>query len=459
MHLEFVVSIAPARHAALAVLRRVREREAFGPETLDAVLRAAGLNARDTALATRLTYGTLQTLGTLDEAIDRFADRPAQIEPSVRDALRLATYELLFMRTPARAAVHEGVDAVRSVRAQASGLANAILRRVAAQVDTFPWGDPETDDDALARATGHPRWLVDRWVAELGRERAIETLRADLEPAPLYLWANPFKASRVETMDVLISDGAEPVDDIPPGCIRVGQPHLAVRGRAVAEGFVLVTDAAAQLAPRACGSSPGGIVVDVAAGRGTKTALLQAACVEAGAPSRLYALDIHAFKAGVLTRRMRDLGVPDVIPVVGDATDLGSVADLPAAGSADSVLLDAPCSGLGSLRRRPEKRWRVSPEDVDRLAVLQAAMLESAASLVRVGGRVVYSTCTVSRRENHDVVEAFLERAAGSFRTADITPVVPEAWSDDITDEGWFQSTPRSGGPDGHFVAVLERVQ
>jgi 16S rRNA (cytosine967-C5)-methyltransferase len=453
------VSVSPARHAALAVLRRVREREAFGPDTLDAVLRAAGLSARDTALATRLTYGTLQTLGTLDEAIDRFAERPGQVEPSVRDALRLATYELLFMRTPARAAVHEGVDAVRAVRPQASGLANAVLRRVAAQADSFPWGDPQTDDDALARATAHPRWLVDRWIAELGRPRAVEALTADLEPAPLYLWANPFNGSIVETMDILTADGAEPEADVFPGCIRAGEPHFAVRGRAVAEGHALVTDAAAQLAPRACGSSPGGVVVDVAAGRGTKTAELQAACVAAGGPCDLYALDLHPFKTEVLTRRMHDLVVPNVTAIVGDATDLSTVAGLPPAGTADAVMLDVPCSGLGSLRRRPEKRWRVTPEDIERLAKLQSAMLAGSASLVRVGGRVVYSTCTVSRAENQDIVSAFLERAGGAFRTADMAAIVPEGWRGDITDEGWFQSTPRVGGPDGHFVAMLERVR
>jgi 16S rRNA (cytosine967-C5)-methyltransferase len=453
------VSVSPARRAALRVLHRVRERGAFGPETLDAVLRAAGLEPRDTALATRLTYGTLQTLGSLDEAIDRHADRPGDIEPSVRDALRLATYELLFMRTPPRAAVHEGVDAARFARPQAAGLANAVLRRVAAEADAFPWGDPATDDAALARATGHPRWLVDRWISELGRERASEMLFADLDPAPLYLWANTFKASIVEIMDALEADGASPHRTELPGCIRADDAQAAVRGRALADGLVLVTDAAAQLAPRVCAFKPGGVIVDVAAGRGTKTAELQGGCVGAGGLCDLYALDIHAFKAEVLTRRMRDLQVPGVTAVVGDATDAVCVQGLPTEGTADAVLLDAPCSGLGSLRRRPEKRWRVTPEDIDRLAVLQAAMLEASARLVAVGGRMVYSTCTVSRTENQDVVAAFLAKAGGRFRTADISEQVPEAWSRDITEEGWFQSIPRVGGPDGHFVAALERVE
>lgn len=453
------MSLAPARKAALACLRRVREREAFGAETLDAVLRAAGLSAGDTALATRIAYGALQTLGTLDEVIDRFLERPERVEPAVRDALRLATYELLYMRTPARAAVHEGVEAAKSVRPQAAGLANAVLRKVAAQAATFPWGDPDVDDEALARATGHPLWLTRMWIGELGRERAAEVLTADLEPAPLYLWANPFKGSPVEIMDMLATDGAEPVADVLPGSIKALRPQAAVRGRAVAEGYALITDAAAQVAPRAVAAAPGSLIVDVASGRGTKTAQIQAACVAAGTPCDLYALDLHAFKADVLARRMRELGVPGVTPLVGDATDLASVAGLPEAGTVDGVLLDAPCSGLGALRRRPEKRWRVVPEDLSRLAALQLALLTSVASLVRVGGRVVYSTCSVSRTENRDVVAAFLDASGGAFRAVGLQSAVPAQWNEFVTEEGYFQSLPHRDGPDGHFVAALERMR
>jgi 16S rRNA (cytosine967-C5)-methyltransferase len=456
--LERFMSIAPARRTALQVLHRVRERGSFGPETLDAVLRASGLSPRDTALATRLTYGVLQTLGTLDEAIDLFARVPSALEPGVRDALRLGAYEILFMRTPARAAVNEAVDAARRARPQAAGLANAILRRISDEAEAFPWGDPATDDQALARVTGHPRWLVDRWIDELGRERATEALYADLEPAPLYLWANAFKASPVEILDALEADGARPVADIPHGCIRADDASAAVRGDAVKGGLAIVTDAAAQLAARVLGAHPGETVVDVASGRGTKTAEIQAVSVACGGPCDLYALDIHPFKADVLRRRMTDLGVPRVSTLVGDATDIGSVEGVPAAGSVAAVLVDVPCSGLGSLRRRPEKRWRVTPEDIDRLALLQLSMLEQAATLVAVGGSVVYSTCTVSEAENTGVIGAFLAGAGGTFAVGDLTEAVPSEWRSDIGEQGYFQSTPRPGGPDGHFVALLTRV-
>ena len=132
---------------------------------------------------------------------------------------------------------------------------------------------------------------------------------------------------------------------------------------------------------------------------------------------------------------------------------------LPAPGSVDVVLLDAPCSGLGALRRRPEKRWRLTPEDGDRLAVIQGGMLRQAASLVRVGGRVVYPTCSVSRTENQDVVSTFLASAGETFVTAVLTDAVPSAWRDGIGENGWFQPVPRLGGPDGHFGAALTGVR
>ena len=451
------MSVAPARRAALTVLQRVRQRSAFGPETLDTVLRSLDLGAADSALATRLAYGTLESIGTLDEALDRFITRPERVEPAVRDALRLAAYELLFARTPPRAAVHEGVEAVKSLRAPAAGLANAILRRLAEAAHAFPWGDPEHDDAALARATAHPLWLVELWTRELGRARATAALQADMGAAPLYLWWNPFCGPRAEALRILQEDGADPSEQRPEGCFRAGRAHEAVVGRAVAEGRVLIVDAAAQLAAHVVGAHPGGTLVDVAAGRGTKTTQLQALNVQAGSAGRMVAVDIHAFKTGVLERRMVELGVPGVTALTGDALRLSTVAGLPAPSSTDAVLLDAPCTGLGALRRRPEKRWRVTGEDVARLAELQLALLRSSAALVRPGGRMVYSTCTVSRAENHEVAAAFLRLEEGMFHTADISDRVPVEWRGDIGAEGWFQSVPRADGPDGHFVAAFER--
>ncbi len=450
--------VSPARRAAFEVVRRVRERNAYSPEVLDQVLAGTALSPADAALATRLARGTLSAAGTLDEALDRFVARPSDLEPQVRDALRVAAYELLFARTPARAAVHQGVEAVRRLRPQAAGLANAVLRRLAEAAPAFPWGDPDADIEALARATAHPAWLVERLVAQRGAAAARVVLEADNEPAPLFLWHNPFAGTLDVALSRLAADGAKPVLGPLPGSVRALRPAAAVRGEAVASGLVLVTDAAAQLAALALAPRPASVILDAAAGRGTKTAEIQALAVEAGGPASVVAADVHAFKSELVSARMARLGVPGVTPVTADAIDERSLSAALPGGAADAVLVDAPCSGLGALRRHPEKRWRVRAADVARLTALQTAMLHGAARVVRPGGVVVYSTCSILREENDAIVESFLAAGGGkAFRIRSVAGIVPAVWGEFVTQEGFFQSMPAVDGPDGHFVAVLAR--
>ena len=211
----------------------------------------------------------------------------------------------------------------------------------------------------------------------------------------------------------LEADGAEPAPCPLPGCLLAGRAARGGQRRRRRErarardgrGGAVRADRARRRGPRR-------VVVDLAAGRGTKTAELQALAVARGGTARLVALDVHGFKADLLRERMATLGVPDVVALTGDACDLASVAGMPRFGDADAVLLDAPCSGLGTLRRHPEKRWRVTREHVSELAALQARMLAEASRLVRPGGVVVYSTCSVLREENEDVVAGVPRRRA-----------------------------------------------
>jgi 16S rRNA (cytosine967-C5)-methyltransferase len=208
----------------------------------------------------------------------------------------------------------------------------------------------------------------------------------------------------------------------------------------------------------ATGAHPGEIVVDATAGRGTKTAELQALSVAAGAPADLRALDLHAFKTKVLARRMADLGVPGVTVGVADASDPLGEPGVPQAGTAAAVLLDAPCTGLGTLRRHPEKRWRVTAADITEMAAIQRRLLSGLAPLVAPGGRLVYATCSLAREENDDVADAFLASEAGStFEPMDLGGLLPESWKAGVRESGRFQQVPAIGGPDGHFVAVFRR--
>jgi len=450
------VSVTPARRAALEVIATTREREGWSHDVLNSVLRRRDLSSRDAALATRLAYGTLQTVGILDEAIDRHVPRPSGVHPRVRDALRLSAYELLFGGGSAYSAVSECVEAVKSFAPHAASFANAVMRRIAEDAASFPWGDPATDDSALARATGHPLWLVRALLNQYPREVVSEVLRANNEPAPLYVAHNPFAGSHTALLKSLQADGAEPVETPVPGCVVCANAPAAVGGESLRSGLCVVADAAAQLVPRFAAVERPGTVVDIGAGRGTKTLLIQAAC---DGRARVLAVDVHEFKLHVLRERMETLGVPGVDTLNADATDPESLLAALGGPSADAVFVDAPCSGLGTLRRAPEKRWRLSPDDPARLAGLAARLLSSAGTLVRAGGVVVYSTCTVLAQENGDVVRGFLagERGAG-FGVRDVRDLIPDAWSAFRTHDGFFQSLPAVGGPDGHFAAVLTKA-
>lgn len=451
------VSASPARRAAREIVSAVRVRGAWAHETADGVLKRRTLPARDVPFATRLAYGTIAALGTLDEVIDAAATRPGDIEPKVRDALQVSAYELLFASTPARAAVSEGVELVRSITPRAAGLANAVLRKVAERVETFPWGDSQTDDDALARRFAHPQWIAQTAIDALGREAAAQMLAADNEPAPLYLAHNPFRGTLEEAMAQLESDGAGPEAAGLPGALRARVSSSGVRGRALAEGLVVASDLGAQMAVRICDPQPGSKVVEIGSGRGTKTLQLQAAALAAGGVADVLSIDLFEFKTALLSSRMTDLVVPGVRTETADATDREALL---AAGAADAdlVFVDAPCSGLGTLRRHPDKRWRMAPEEVESMAAIGASLLSTCAELVRAAGVVVYSTCTIASQENEDVIEGFLGGGLGSgFEIDSVARFVPPDLACFVTEQGFFRSWPTLDGPDGHFVARLVR--
>jgi len=437
---------------ALRVLGRIRRDDAFSGAVLSAELSRAHLAPEDLALATHLVNGVLAASGVLDEVIDSRV--MGSLEPRVRDALRLGTYEVLFGRAPDYAVVDQTVEAVRVVRPRAAGLANAVMRKVAGRAAEFPWGDPEIDRAALARATAHPRWIVDLTLGVLGETRGREALESGTGPAPSYVRIDPFAAAREVTLGKL--EEADPMPSPPDSdCYLLGRP-AAVFGAGDRAGWFAM-DAAAQMAPRACAPASGLRIADVGAGRGNKTLCLQSLAVRSGGPAAITAVDLHPGKCAALESRLAISGVPGVDIVCADGRDLSAVFG---PGAFDVVLLDAPCTGLGTLRRYPEKRWRLTSDDIARMTAVQCALIAAAAEVAMPGGSVVYSTCSIARDENGGVVESFLGTEEGSrFTVESLNAFVPPEWARFVTAEGYFQSWPAAGGPDGHFVAVLRRAQ
>ncbi len=437
----------------MELLTAVRSRDAYANLVLPSILRERGLGGRDAALATELAYGSCRALGQLDAIIAACGDRPLDaLDGVVLDALRLGTYQLLRTRIPPHAAVSATVDLVRAGESPgAAGYVNAVLRRVAG-ADLDGWIDQLAPDRAadplghLAMATAHPRWIVAAVANALGGQHGDDlaelaaALRAD-DVAPLvHLVARPGGIGRDE---LVAASGGRParfsqfgvyLDHGDPG--RIG---------AVKSGKAAVQDEGSQLVAlalaRAPLDGPDRRWLDLAAGPGGKAALLGA--LVAGRGGTLDAVESAPHRADLVRSAVR--GLPVTVHTV-DGRDSG----LPPGGF-DRVLLDAPCTGLGALRRRPEARWRRTEADVGPLVRLQRQLLESAAALVRPGGLVGYVTCSPHLSETVGVIA----RRPKQLELVDARPLLPGV--PDLGDGPTVQLWPHRHGTDGMFLALLRR--
>lgn len=400
-----------ARRAALDTLAAVAERDAYANLVLPGLLRSRGLGGKEAARATDLAYGTLRGLGTYDRVIDACSTRPtADIDRPVLDALRMGTYQLLTRGTPPHAAVSTTVDLVRGRSgAGASRFANAVLRQVAERdldgwVDAIagPAGPAADERERCALRHLHPRWVVDAVAESLADDvdRLPAVLAAHNEPPHVTLAALPGLCDVGELVEHGSRRGrwAPTAATAPPG-----DPRLVA---AVAEGRARVQDEGSQLVALALAAAPVDGTeqawLDMCAGPGGKAALLGA--LAAQRQVGLLAADVHRHRAGLVRSAMRDARLARwsvVVQADGTRRAWGG-------GALDRVMLDAPCTGLGALRRRPEARWRRSPDDLARLVPLQCRLLDSALDSVRVGGIVGYATCSPHREETVGVVETVL---------------------------------------------------
>jgi 16S rRNA (cytosine967-C5)-methyltransferase len=375
-----------------------------------------------------LILGVVACQGELDYLLDS-ALVTGSIKSDVRDALRISTYEMVFLHKEIPVVVDQGVELVRSFAPYASGFANKILRQVAKLKEDFPFGDVTCDVEALAHQQAFPGWFAKRLIAEFGFASATAFMEASNQQAPVFL----ADIARGTTVEVAAAD------------FSAWLPRIEA-------GEFIVADASAQKVAALATPSAGGDFLEVGSGRGTKTVLLYHNARRArdldGPPARIYALDRHAFKQTILQERIKRYHLEDVIPVVGDALRLDELVSARLI-SQDfgGALIDAPCSGTGTLRRHPEIRWRLTPEDVTAMAAQGLAMLQAVARHIKPGGFVVYSTCSALREENEQVIDAFLASDDGEPFVLDPSTIPPNP----------FRSTLTPTSPDAHFAAKLRR--
>jgi 16S rRNA (cytosine967-C5)-methyltransferase len=462
-----------ARLLAVRVLDRVQRARAYADLSLHHYLARSELTGADRALATELVYGTLRWRGRIDYLLRHALEQPIEkLEPRVASALRIGTYQLVFSdRIPASAAVDESVRCVRALGVErATGLVNAVLRRLSAEHTEIEL--PSLDEDPvghLTHALSLPQWIAELWLESYGAVDAAALAKASNEPPPLTVRANTRKLTREQLLEKLLPRFPDAVV-----CryarhgIQLGRRGDPARDPAFLEGLFSVQDEAAQLVVDLLDPQPGELVLDVCAAPGGKTAAISERLGERGG---VLALDRHAGRLGLVARGVRRLGLDNVHSLQRDASQ--SLTDLPVewldklelANSEtlgqqpllfDRVLVDAPCSGLGTLRRNPDARWRLSPGSPAELARIQRAILGQAAAVLRPGGCLVYSTCTLHPEENERVVKAFLD-ADSRFRMASAS-ALPDGLEPLICADGTLQSFPHVHDADGFFAARMERI-
>ncbi|WP_442791617.1 RsmB/NOP family class I SAM-dependent RNA methyltransferase [Micromonospora sp. NBC_01813] len=450
--------IDPARDAAYEAVAAVYRDDAYANLVLSEILRDRELRGRDAAFATELTYGTLRMIGTLDLIIARAAGRDIErIDPPARDALRIGAYQLLNTRVPAHAAVSATVDLVHNVAPGAVGFANAVLREISSR-DLDAWvaelaPDEQTDPIGhLAVTYHHPPWIVRAFAEALGDDLGETTrlLIENNERPPVHLCARPGRAGAVEVADEV--GGAPGVFSPYAVYLAGGAPgELA----AVRQGRAHVQDEGSQLVAAALVAAPlsgaDNRWLDLCAGPGGKAALLGAIAVERGA--EVTAVEIAAHRARLVEQTVR--GLPVTVRVT-DGRQVGAGEDVPA-DSFDRVLVDAPCTGLGSLRRRPESRWRRQPSDLPPLTRLQRELLVAGLRAVRPGGVVAYVTCSPHRVETHVSVTEAARRAGVPVDFVDARPLLP-AGMPGLGDGPSVQLWPHRHGTDAMFLSVLRRT-
>ena len=442
---------AAAREAAFRVLRAI---ESGRVDLGDALGRARDplADPRDRALATDLATGTLRWRGAIDYQLQRRSAKPlAKLDPPVLDALRLGAYQILFLeRVPVSAVVNDSVDLVKGAAfTSASGFVNAVLRRLSRERDSLTWPDRSNLVEHLAVVHSHPGWLVARWLARYGEAETEAWLRFNNEPPAITLVANRLLGTRDELAARLAREGiaTEPTRVAPHGLRAVSGRPLA--SAAFRDGYCLVQDEASQIVPELVQAQESRRVLDACASPGGKTVAIAAQC---NRDAVVVASDVRPRRVNLLAATLQRCRATQVRVV-----HLGASTPLPFRDDVfDRVLIDAPCSGLGTVRRDPDIRWRRQPGQLAEFARAQLDLLRRVARVVTPGGAIVYSTCSSEPEENEDVVSAFLrdapEFAAAPLRESVVRDVIKEM----ETADGYLRTTPIHG-LEAFFGAVLRK--
>ena len=444
-----------ARETAVRILYEVQDGGAYANVALAQALRRTALTDQDRRFLTELVYGAVKAGDTLDWILRRYTTRPVKkLQPMIRAILRLGIYQLFYLdRVPDSAVCNTSVELAKKMGLRSlAGLVNGVLRTAVREPEwaAFPTGKGHATE-GLALASQHPEWLVRCWVRAFGFSAAEHLCAFDNEEPPLSVRTNTLRTNREELLQRLRAAGAEAAASVwaPEGVIITR--HGALDSLApLAEGLCQVQDESSMLVAHVAAPRRGTVVIDCCAAPGGKTTHLAALMGDTG---RIIACDIYEHKLARIRENADRLGIRSIEAKLLDAREIGARYTE----AADCVLVDAPCSGLGVLRRKPDARWRKTAAEIAALPALQLAILESAARAVKRGGTLVYSTCTIELAENQEVVSAFLS-AHPEFSLDTTGTYLPEgAGKAAHGDAKMVQLMPHIDGTDGFFIARMKK--
>ncbi|MFQ5850492.1 MAG: 16S rRNA (cytosine(967)-C(5))-methyltransferase RsmB [Candidatus Binatia bacterium] len=444
-----------ARELAVEVLSKVERRNAYADVLLDRSLKGSSILLRDRALLTQLVYGTLRWRGRIDWLLGRILHRPLSImNPYLRNLLRLTLYQLLFLdRVPGYAAVNEGVElAKRHGGIRAGRLVNGVMRGILREKNSLDVPDAgDVPVDSLAVFWSHPDWLVKRWLGYFGREGTEMLLRANNEEAPLTLRTNRLTANREVLLETLRGMGIDATLTCwSPQGIRVKGASAVDQLPGFQQGLFQVQGESSQLVGYLLDPKPGERILDACAAPGGKTTHLAELLEDEG---EVIATDISTGGLEKVEQNVQRLGLKSVRPF---PVDVSHGLTEPLSRPYDRILIDAPCTGLGTLRSHPEAKWHRDEADIQRLSRLQKKIVNRLAPHVKSGGILVYATCTLTREENEGVVEDFLDRQR-DFVLEEAGTYLPQG-ARHLTWGKYLLTLPHQHDTDGFFAARMKRV-
>ncbi|MFC0558657.1 16S rRNA (cytosine(967)-C(5))-methyltransferase RsmB [Halalkalibacter alkalisediminis] len=442
----------PVREVALEVLLQIEKNQAYSNLLLNQTVKRANLDPRDVGLLTEIVYGTIQRRDTIDFYLQPFIKKGVDsLQDWVKVLLRLSVYQLVYLdRVPDRAIVHEAVTIAKKrghkgISGMVNGVLRSLLREGIPSIDTV-----KGELEKVALQTSFPVWMVERWVDQYGVERTKAMCESSLVPPSVTVRVNRVKTTIEQALDLLMQDGVEATRGVLAEDAIIIKKGNVFQTSAYKEGLITAQDESSMLVGRAVGAMAGMHVIDACAAPGGKSTHIAEQMDDQGT---VLSFDLHEHKVKLIREQASRLGL-DIIKA--EAHDARKLKERLGNQLFDRVLIDAPCSGFGVIRRKPDIKWSKELKDIQAIQAIQQDILRTAATLVKPGGKLIYSTCTIDKDENEEVVQAFLKNHSDFQLDETLAERLPEkARNSELYQRGMITILPQDFETDGFFIASL----